>query len=426
MFWLLAGLAIATAVAVGSSSSSRSSSAPSSLTRQVHSGPLLPDPPNHPPPPLRIIVDPPTVTASVTTFVLVALVVGILFGGWLFYSGAFDLSNVQLAITTLLVSAACGAVPALGVWRYQARLYERSCAFAELTYEDELRSHQEQCKQLDIDYMDLVDRLQNEWDARRAKEWARGYAVRQELEAAQARQRAEEDEARRQREELAENIREAAALAEQAVEAVRERTRRVRTALAWWTTEHPHLDERARAFWTDIIGQAASYRARYDDPTGPCATAERCRELAAWALDEIPGEVRHFLTDGPPTVEELASILRRHHGHEIEELLPRARAWQRAERLRPATEPAAAADSSPFSNLLADLPPAMRAELSKSIHAVMHVDDVASITAKILDHHKRRLEAEGVPNNVIDERLEALEQNLNRVAREFARKRGIS
>lgn len=431
MFWLLAAAAVVGLIASSSGGAARSDSSAGRLLLLPgrEPGPALPPRPKYPPEPAEIVVDPPSESSSFAVFVAVALVVGLLTAGWLTYSGAFGLSVPQIALATGLAAVLNGVIAGWAVWLYQCRLHDRARAFATSTYNEDLRIWEEDCQRIDEEYRARVEQVEAGWRAQQvtlarlaAEERSREMAAREH-----ARLQELEESARREREARAAELRRSAELAKQeAAETVRVRTARVRTALAWWVTERPHLDERARAFWTDIIGQAAHYRTRYDDPSDPCATAERCHELAAWAVDTIPAEIGHFLADGPPSIPLLASILRQHHGHEIEELLPRARACQRAERLRPAPEPPGMpAAESPFVDLLADLPPAMRSELSKNIHAVIHVDEVRAIAAKILEHRKHQLEAEGVAHDVIDERLAALDQNLGRATREFARKRGL-
>lgn len=431
MFWFLAAAAAVGVIAASSGGAVRScSSTGLSLVPEREPGLTLPYRPKHPPKPAKIVVDPPSDTLSMVVFATTGLIVGILAAGWLTYSGAFQLSKPYIPMVAVLSAAVGGAVFQWPVWRYQCHLHDRALAFAADTHEKELRVWGQECEQIDADYRARAEQIEAAWRIEQAALARRAAEQRQCEKAARELARLDELEeaGRREQKVQAAELRRSAELAlQEAAETVRARTARVRTALAWWTTERPHLDERARAFWTDIIGQAAQYRTRYEDPGDPCATVERCLELAAWALETMPGEVSHFLADGAPSVAELASILRRHHGHEIEELLPLARACQRAERLRPAAEPAAtlAADASPFADLLADLPAAMRSELSKNIHAVIHVDDVRAITAKVVEYRKRQLEADGVAHDVIDERLASLEENLGRATREFARKRGL-
>ncbi len=312
-----------------------------------------------------------------------------------------------------------------GVASYQMRLHDRAIKFAAAVHAEEVCEWEAECKRIVEEHGAreralVADQLARNIASEQARRESAEQAAREEKRHQLERRHAEEEahaeaEAKRLMQE-AEDLR----------KADEQRTQRVRAALVWWTTEHALLDERAQAFWPHIIKQAPKYLARYDDPTDLCGTAERCWEVASWALDHIPAEVGYFLTDGTPNVSELATILRRHHGRAVEGLLPRARALQRDDLLRPAPVVAAAAPApSPFSDLLSDLPAALQAEMSKNIHAAMHLDQVRAITAKIVEHRKEQLEAEGVAHDVIDERLAALDDNLGRATREFARKRGF-
>lgn len=133
----------------------------------------------------------------------------------------------------------------------------------------------------------------------------------------------------------------------------RERTIALREAGAWWTSAGRHysdlawLNEHVRLHRRWILRQIESARAAYRDAAHPAATYEGALELARWALEVRRGElIYHFGRNGAvilgdrdtagrarikheiepelPAENEVARILRAHHGHMVEVLIPMA------------------------------------------------------------------------------------------------------
>jgi len=113
----------------------------------------------------------------------------------------------------------------------------------------------------------------------------------------------------------------------------RERTGALREAGAWWTSAGRHyadcdwLERHVRTHRRRILRHIDEARAAYQDGSRLIASFEGARELAHWALEAKRGEVAyHFSQNGKglPSEEELARILRAHHGHMVEVLIPMA------------------------------------------------------------------------------------------------------
>jgi hypothetical protein len=113
----------------------------------------------------------------------------------------------------------------------------------------------------------------------------------------------------------------------------RERAVALREAGAWWTSAGRHysdpawLERHVRLHRRWILGQREVARAAYRDHSRPAATFEDAREFAHWALATKRDEVAyHFGVNGGglPTEDDLAHVLRAHHGHFMEQLLPKA------------------------------------------------------------------------------------------------------
>jgi hypothetical protein len=107
----------------------------------------------------------------------------------------------------------------------------------------------------------------------------------------------------------------------------------LREAGAWWMSAGRHYSEPG---WLEghvelhrrwILSQREAARVAYRDGSRPAATYEGARELARWALATTPGEVAYLFGtngNGVPSEDALARILRAHHGHMAELLIPMA------------------------------------------------------------------------------------------------------
>lgn len=228
-------------------------------------------------------------------------------------------------------------------------------------------------------------------------------------------------------EELA--AREAAATTYQAQYLSSIRTPRVKEALLWWNNEAQDLPAYARIYWERILKDEEDIVDAYKSDRDQCATMEQCREIAAWALREIPREVAHHLPDeSDRTVDKLAEILRRHHGDRAERLIPLARQILLAS-MSPAEEPAPPPPAGPpADSVLADLPPELQTELADlepGLRNAMSVEEADNLVAQLLARRDRELSDAGVPEQDRQVRLMRYERNLQDAVRKWRRARGL-
>jgi hypothetical protein len=219
-------------------------------------------------------------------------------------------------------------------------------------------------------------------------------------------------------------------LAEQAAHRLADiRTPRVKEALRWWNNEAQDLPGYARIYWQQILEDEKVIVSHYKSPDDQCATMERCREIAIWALKEIPLEVAHHLPDeADRTVDKLAHILRRHHGDKAERLIPLARQVLLAS-MEPAEEPVAPAPANPpADSLLSGLPPELQTELADlepGLRNAKSVEEADGLVAQLLAKRDQELKDAGVPEQERQNRLARYDRNLQDAVRKWRRARGL-
>ena len=197
-----------------------------------------------------------------------------------------------------------------------------------------------------------------------------------------------------------------------AAETHRQRGERVRAALLWWTTDWPQAEQYVRASWKQILADAPRERARYDDLDDLAATKECCKELAEWALTTLPDELSHVLPENERNAATLANILRDHHGHFVEWLLPRAQKIERDSRTA-ATAPTPPPVSE-IDKALARLPKAFAEGIGPRLQRVMAVEQLRPIAREILDATRKQLKQQGRPQPEIDDQLDRMEKNFEK------------
>lgn len=191
----------------------------------------------------------------------------------------------------------------------------------------------------------------------------------------------------------------------------------LKQALVWWTTEREFVDDYARDHWEAILEKETRLRADYFDSHHHFATVDKCRDFAERALHDFGTEIERFLpNEHDRTVDGLTEILRRYHGHQVEELLPAAKRYRRQ-----AAAPAVA-DSGPLGQL-------DKQERSTILHGFAGMQTKRAIedhAAHLYAQYEEKLSQLSLPQEEKERRLRLYLADLQEISRQLLRERGLS
>ncbi len=218
--------------------------------------------------------------------------------------------------------------------------------------------------------------------------------------------------------------------AEAAREAEDERRRFVgfvKEAFNHWRHVAPDVKAFIAIHGNELVAQRDLVQAAYTSGEVLGATADECFALAERALRELPHEVRYWFPRAKErTAANLARVLRAYSGAFREVLLPMALEQQRLGREPPRLEGKAPRQKrSELERLLAAMPEEAAARAHRSTSEALTVSSLGNFQQRVLDARRAELRRSGHSEDAIEKGVDALRQNLERSASEFAEERGL-
>lgn len=193
---------------------------------------------------------------------------------------------------------------------------------------------------------------------------------------------------------------------------------RLKRALVWWTTERQFIEDDARQNWEAILASESEFRIEYYDSNHPFASMDKCIDFARNALWDFESEVERFLPDASDrTVDHLAEILHRYHGHKINELIPAAK-----EARRQASRPNEQVPGSLLQARPKDEQDAIRAHFD----VLKTKDAVREHAEQLLAQEREKVAALGLSEEQQRDHMALFESDLREHTQKFCRERGLT